>query len=66
MTEVIKTERLVLRRFRREDSSRLVTDLLLNEMDVVRWLGPWYRILMTPRIRPSSSTPCPTTKMPLR
>ncbi|MBO9445090.1 GNAT family N-acetyltransferase [Ruegeria sp. R14_0] len=36
MTEVIKTERLVLRRFRREDSSRLVT--LLNELDVVRWL----------------------------
>ncbi|WP_158541326.1 GNAT family N-acetyltransferase [Ruegeria sp. A3M17] len=36
MTEVIKTERLVLRRFRREDSSRLVT--LLNDLDVVRWL----------------------------
>ncbi|CUH41539.1 GNAT family N-acetyltransferase [Ruegeria atlantica] len=36
MTEVIKTERLVLRRFRREDSSRLFT--LLNDLDVVRWL----------------------------
>ena len=36
MTEVIKTERLVLRRFRREDASRLVT--LLNDLDVVRWL----------------------------
>ncbi|WP_160116478.1 GNAT family N-acetyltransferase [Ruegeria sp. AU67] len=36
MIEVIKTERLVLRRFRREDSSRLVT--LLNDLDVVRWL----------------------------
>ncbi len=36
MTEVIKTERLVLRRFRREDSSRLVT--LLNDLDVVRWV----------------------------
>ncbi len=36
MTEVIQTERLVLRRFRREDSSRLVT--LLNDLDVARWL----------------------------
>lgn len=36
MTEVIHTERLVLRRFRREDSARLVA--LLNDLDVVRWL----------------------------
>ncbi|WP_170330420.1 GNAT family N-acetyltransferase [Ruegeria arenilitoris] len=36
MTEEIKTERLVLRRFRREDSSRLVT--LLNDLEVARWL----------------------------
>lgn len=36
MTEVIKTERLVLRRFRREDSARLVA--LLNDLDVVRWV----------------------------
>ena len=36
MTEVIKTERLVLRRFRREDASRLIT--LLSDLDVVRWL----------------------------
>ncbi|WP_170413134.1 GNAT family N-acetyltransferase [Ruegeria atlantica] len=37
MTEVIKTERLVLRRFRREDSSRMVA--LLNDLDVVRWVN---------------------------
>ena len=36
MTEVIHTKRLVLRRFRRKDSARLVA--LLNDMDVVRWL----------------------------
>ncbi|WP_170557348.1 GNAT family N-acetyltransferase [Ruegeria atlantica] len=36
MTEVIITRRLTLRRFRREDASRLVT--LLNDIDVVRWL----------------------------
>ncbi|WP_171129457.1 MULTISPECIES: GNAT family N-acetyltransferase [unclassified Ruegeria] len=36
MTEVIKTQRLVLRRFRREDASRLVD--LLNDLDLVRWL----------------------------
>ncbi|WP_171207501.1 MULTISPECIES: GNAT family N-acetyltransferase [unclassified Ruegeria] len=36
MTEVIKTQRLVLRRFRREDASRLVD--LLNDLDVVRWV----------------------------
>lgn len=36
MTEVIFTERLTLRRFRREDSQRLVA--LLNDLDVARWL----------------------------
>ncbi len=36
MTEVIKTERLTLRRFRREDSARLVD--LLSDLDVVRWV----------------------------
>lgn len=36
MTEVITTERLVLRRFRRSDSARLIA--LLNDLDVVRWL----------------------------
>ncbi|MES0861365.1 GNAT family N-acetyltransferase [Ruegeria sp. SCPT10] len=37
MTEVIKTERLILRRFRGEDASRLV--VLLNDLDVVRWVN---------------------------
>ena len=37
MTEVIKTERLTLRRFRREDASRLVA--LLNDLEVVRWVN---------------------------
>ncbi len=36
MTEVIKTERLILRRFRREDASRLVA--LLNDLEVVKWV----------------------------
>ncbi len=36
MTDVIRTERLVLRRFRRDDAARLVA--LLNDLDVSRWL----------------------------